>query len=179
MLDLDENPIEFIESQSFDTLIKLKQLSLNNNIKIIQLIQQPMFYSWFTSLITIKQEQQANNQQQQQQETSIDISFKSNLWLQDFCFIQDLFLRLNSIRISSSNSHSGLQLFNEDQIDSSIINSYYCNIKFICLNFKNINLKLDVLNNMCYKLAEIETTTNFNCIFYRMSYECFLNGNLI
>jgi hypothetical protein len=172
MLDLDENPIEFIESNSFDTLVKLKQLSLNNNIKIIKLIQQPIFYSWFTSLITIKQ------QQQQQHDTSIDISLKSNTWLQDFCSIQDLFLRLNRIINDNQQQQRRLHLFNEDLIEASLsnINLYYCNIKFICMNFKNIYLKLDVYN-MCDRINEIDYLKKSNCIFYRMSYECFLDGN--
>lgn len=182
MLDLDENPIQIIEANSFDNLKQLKSLSINNNIKLINLIQHSQFNNWFNGLIfnyLIKDTR------------LMEISLKSKLWIENFCLIQDIFLRLNKNLISKNlndhdenanesnaiehkNSNRRLYLFNEDQIDTLISNVNYCNIKFICANLKNLYWRLEVYN-LCIRIKTKKT--QIDCLYYKMSYECSLNLN--
>ena len=93
MLDLDENPIEIIEAKSFDSLKSLKTLSINNNIKLLHLIKHVQFNNWFNGLIFNNLIRGTN---------LMEISLKNGIWIQDFCLIQDIFLRLNKNLILKS-----------------------------------------------------------------------------
>ncbi len=156
---------------------------MNNNLKLINLMRHFEFNSWFNPFIL--------------RETNLnELSLKSSVWSEDFCLIQDILLRLNRNSISTKTNNSTpvimssgeiddflvmpatnnrkLNLFNEDQIENLINNENYCNIKFICVNLKNLYWRLDVFN-LCIKL-KMRKQPSIDCVYYRMSYECSLRS---
>ena len=98
-LDLDDNPIEWIEPRAFDRLPRLEALSMNNNARGLQLMTRTSTM-WLESLMRSQFVQLLQQQQQQQQRSSIEISMKNDaLWLHDICAL-NAFMRI----VSNENS---------------------------------------------------------------------------
>ena len=167
---------------------------MNNNLKLINLISHLEFNNWFNPLIV--RETTLN-------ELSLKSSLWSNDFcsIQDIILrlnknlvaasssnnslstgAAPLSNELNMnyeidefIIMPASGSHTRkLNLFNEDQIENLINNQNYCNIKFICVNLKNLFWRLDVFN-LCIKL-KMRKQPHINCVYYKLSYECSLNS---
>ena len=125
-LDLDDNPIEFIADDAFKHLKKLKILSLNNNIKLVDLISNLV---WLTTLLNLKQERSLN-----------EISLKSSLWTKDFCVLHNVVshLKIANEQIQRQKNNTiektrHLRLFFDDDFDEkNQDDDSYCNINFIC-----------------------------------------------
>ena len=141
LLDLDENPIEVIEHGAFKNMKKLRTLSMNNNVKLISLMTNPV---WLSDILSANQAR-----------TLSEISMKSTLWIEDFCLLQ--FLVTTFEKSSTKNfplngnkkytNASGamkpidaneqrtkqLKLFFDDEIiENENDNGLYCNFFYMC-----------------------------------------------
>ena len=171
ILDLDDNPIEFIEANAFEGLVNLRTLSLSGNVKLFELLQQPVWLSVFLF----------NSSSPMPHPALQEINLKNKLWLDDFCLIQ-LFTRLNlnslsDFYINEYKSNKHLKLFYEPEILSDNLfvedDKAFCNLNFMCHNqiyYSKTVWSLDI-ESLCARIENIEKT----CFYYKMSSEC--NGH--
>lgn len=183
LLDLDENPIKFIDSKAFNGLRKLNTLSLNNNIKVIDLMRSPQ---WFINFIV---EDHSHTSQLQ------EINFKNKKWLSNFCLI-DLFFKslLNSsesliVKNSTKMQHKNiigsskskyLKLFHDDEVEPNYSEDVYCNLIYICKQNPNrlMNWKIEFMNSICVKVFDLVDNLENRCLLNEKAQSCqdTLNG---
>jgi hypothetical protein len=142
LLDLDDNPIEYIQSNAFLGLRKLKYLSLNtNHAKLFNLNPNPV---WFFNILKLNKQIQ-------------EISFRTSKLLKYTCLLtsilttvnnlnQDIALKNSSAKLvtASISGRRAIKLFTQEQIDYAFhslhyLNEVYCNVYMACKITKNFS----------------------------------------
>lgn len=160
ILDLDHNPIEYIEANAFNRLPQLKSLSLNGNVRIVELFASPSVWLkpyLFSNVSTSLRE----------------INIKSELWLSDFCLMEE-FTKFNFIAVNytrSNRTDNQLNLINTEDISDVDDYKVYCNLKYICINQMYYSLAVWSHNDM-QRICDMIGTETRQCPFYQMSKAC-------
>jgi len=170
LLDLDENPIEFIAAESFTNLKKLKVLSLNNNMRLINLMANP---AWLTNIFNSKKDSLLN-----------EINLKSNLWSKDFCSLHflisnlfqstDTYQNQNNSSVTSLDKFKYLRIFYEEELEiDNEDDDLYCNHNFICKYSNNATHLLWKIEPLITCLNILKSVTiDKRCLFNEKIHDC-------
>ena len=171
LLDLDENPIEFIGAESFANLKKLKILSLNNNMRLIHLMANP---AWLTNILNAKTDSLIS-----------EINLKSSLWSKDFCSLHFLFTSIKTSNINHDKVKNTslanytdkpryLKIFLEEELEiDNEDDEIYCNYNFICKyssTFSYFLWRIESLSS-CSNILKLITVEK-RCLFTEKIHDC-------